>query len=95
MKEIGLFYMTLDFRTSPGKLQTRWLGPYEIQKVHDNGTLTLITIDGSGYTFKANDHRVRIYRKPLTRESFCQQLHQDSNMEILREEDKSPPLVIH
>eukprot|EP00253_Pinus_taeda_P033752 PITA_33752 len=44
------------FQDFPGKLQTRWLGPYEIQKVHDNGTLTLITIDGSGYAFKANGH---------------------------------------
>eukprot|EP00253_Pinus_taeda_P007728 PITA_07728 len=60
------------FQHFPGKLQTRWLGPYEIQKVHDNGTLTLITIDGSGYAFKVNGHRVRLYRKPLTRESFCQ-----------------------
>eukprot|EP00253_Pinus_taeda_P021373 PITA_21373 len=62
------------FQDFLGKLQTRWLGPYEIQKVHDNGTLTLITIDGSGYAFKVNGHRVRLYRKPLTRESFCQQL---------------------
>eukprot|EP00253_Pinus_taeda_P026561 PITA_26561 len=36
------------FQDFPGKLQTRWLGPYKIQKVHDNGTLTLVTIDSSG-----------------------------------------------
>eukprot|EP00253_Pinus_taeda_P036604 PITA_36604 len=60
------------FQGFPGKLQTRWLGPYEIQKVHDNETLTLTTIDGSGYAFKVNGHRARLYRKPLTRESFCQ-----------------------
>lgn len=57
----------LDF---PGKLQTRWLRPYEIQKVHDNGTITLTTIDGLGHTFKANGHGVRLYCKPLTQESF-------------------------
>eukprot|EP00253_Pinus_taeda_P014319 PITA_14319 len=83
------------FQDFPKKLQTRWLGPYEIQKVHDNGTLTLITIDGSGYTFKANGHRVHLYRKPLTQDSFYQQLRQDSEMEILREEDNSPPPVTH
>ncbi len=60
------------FQDFPRKLQTHWLGPYKIQKVHDNGTLTLITIDGSGYAFKENGHRVRLYRKPLTWESFCQ-----------------------
>eukprot|EP00253_Pinus_taeda_P018169 PITA_18169 len=83
------------FQDFPEKLQTRWPRPYEIQKVHDNGTLTLITIDGSGYTFKANGHRVRLYRKPLTRESFCQHLRQDSDMEILGEEDKSSSPVTH
>jgi len=44
------------FQDFPRKLQTHWLGPYEIQKVHDNGTLTLITIDRSRHTFKANSH---------------------------------------
>lgn len=46
------------FQDFSEKLQTRWLGPYEIQKVHDNGTITLATIDGSGYSFKANGHRL-------------------------------------
>ena len=54
------------FQDFPRKLQTRWLGPYEIYKVHDNGTLTLVTIDRSGHTFKVNGHRVRLYYKPLT-----------------------------
>ena len=83
------------FQDFPGKLQTRWLGPYEIQKVHDNGTLTLITIDGSGYAFKVNGHQVRLYRKPLTRESFCQQLRRDNDMEILGGEEKYSSPVIH
>eukprot|EP00253_Pinus_taeda_P036258 PITA_36258 len=82
------------FQDFPGKLQTRWLGPYEIQKVHDNATLTLTTIDGYGYAFKVNGHRVRLYRKPLTRESFYQQLRQDTDMEILGEEAKSSSPII-
>eukprot|EP00253_Pinus_taeda_P028752 PITA_28752 len=81
------------FQDFPGKLQTHWLGPYEIQEFHDNGTLTLITIDGSGYTFKVNSHRVRLYHKPLTWECFCQQLRQDTNITIMGEEAKtSSPL---
>ena len=83
------------FQDFLGKLQTRWLGPYEIQKVHDNGTLTLITIDGSGYALKVNGHRVRLYHKLLTRESFCQQLRRDTDMEILGVEEKSSSPVIH
>ena len=46
------------FQDFPGKFQTRWLGPYEIQKVHDNGTITLTIINQSGHSFKLNGHRV-------------------------------------
>lgn len=46
------------FQDFLGKIQTRWLGPYEIQNVHDNGTLTLATIDGFDYSFKVNGCRV-------------------------------------
>ena len=74
------------FQDFLGKLQTRWLGPYEIQNVHDNGTLTLATIDGSGYSFKTNGHRVQLYHKLLTGESFFQQLQEDSTIQILAEE---------
>ena len=62
------------FQDFPGKLQTRWLRPYEIQKMYDNGTIKLATIDGSWHSFMVNGHRVRLYHKPLTRESFYQQL---------------------
>lgn len=58
------------FQDFPSKLKTIWLGPYEIQEVHNNGTLTLTTINGSIHSFKANGHRVRLYHKPLTIESF-------------------------
>lgn len=53
------------FQDFLGKLQTRWLGPYEIKEVHENGTLTLATIDGSTFSFKANGHRVHLYQKTL------------------------------
>jgi len=77
------------FQDFPGKLQTIWLGPYEINEVHDNGTLTLATIDGSGYSFKVNGHQVCLYHKPLTRESFFQQIHEDSTIQILTKEGNS------
>jgi hypothetical protein len=52
------------FQDFPGKLQTWWLGPYEINEVHDNGTVTLSTIDGSRSPFQANGHRLRLYHQP-------------------------------
>ena len=44
------------FQYFSDKLQTRWLGPYEIQEVHNDGTITLVTIDRSAHYFKANKH---------------------------------------
>jgi hypothetical protein len=44
------------FHNFLGKLQTRWLGPYEIEEVHDNGTDTLSTIYGSRSPFLVNGH---------------------------------------
>ena len=78
------------FQDFQGKLQTRWLGPYKIKEVHNNDTLTLTTIDGFGYYFKANGHRVHLYHKSLTRESFFQHIREDPTIQILVEEGNSP-----
>ena len=54
--------------------------------MHENGTLTLATIDGFGYSFKENGHRISLYHKLITRESFYQQIHEDSTIKILATE---------
>jgi hypothetical protein len=46
------------FQDFLGKLQTQWLGPYEINGFHDNGTVTLSTINGFGSPFLVNGHRL-------------------------------------
>jgi hypothetical protein len=71
------------FQDFPRKLQTRWLGPYEIREVHDNGTITLVTIDGSGSPFLVNGHWLRLYHQPLSKESFCQEVSNDPTVQIL------------
>jgi hypothetical protein len=71
------------FQDFPGKLQTRWLGPYEINEVHNNGTVTLVTIDGSGSPFLVNGHRLRLYHQPPSKESFCQEVSKDPTVQIL------------
>jgi len=43
----------------------------------------LTAIDESGHSFKVNGHQVRLYHKPLTKESFCQQIRDDPTMQIL------------
>jgi len=44
----------------------RWLGRYEITEFHDNDTMNLTTINGSGTSFLENMHRLRIYHQSVT-----------------------------
>jgi hypothetical protein len=71
------------FQDFLGKLQTRWLGPYEINEVCDNGIVTLSTIDGSGSPFWINGHRLRLYHQPASKESFYREVSKDPTVQIL------------
>jgi len=78
------------FQDFLGKLQTRWLSPYEIQEVHNNGTLSLTTIDGSNHSFKVNGHRVHLYHQPLIKQYFYEQVCEDPSMQILATGNENP-----
>ncbi|XP_057841793.1 uncharacterized protein LOC131051344 [Cryptomeria japonica] len=60
------------FKDNLGKLQTRWLCPYEIEQVFDNGTITLETIDNARFELLVNGHGLCLYHKPCTKEEFLQ-----------------------
>eukprot|EP00253_Pinus_taeda_P003803 PITA_03803 len=53
-----------------GKLRTRWLGPYAVEKCNDNGSVLIQTIDEEAIPMLVNGHRLKIYRKPLSRQEF-------------------------
>eukprot|EP00253_Pinus_taeda_P014367 PITA_14367 len=53
-----------------GKLRTRWLGPYAVEKCNDNGSVLIRTIDEEAIPMLVNGHRLNIYRKPLSRQEF-------------------------
>ena len=61
------------FKDMPSKLQTRWLGPYEINHVFDNGSVQLITIDPVPFKLLVNGHRLKLYKQPPKKEVFLQQ----------------------
>ena len=48
------------FKDMLGKLQTRWLGPYEISHVFDNGAIQLTTIDLVPFKWLVNAHRLKL-----------------------------------
>ena len=53
-----------------GKLRTRWLGPYVVEKCNENGSVLIRTIDEEALPMLVNGHRLNIYRKPLSRKEF-------------------------
>jgi hypothetical protein len=63
-----LFYSR--FKNFRGKLTTRWMGPYEIDTVFDNGSVKLTTIDDRQHSFVVNGHRLRLYHRPTSKDNF-------------------------
>ncbi|XP_042051553.1 uncharacterized protein LOC121796844 [Salvia splendens] len=43
----------------PGKLKSKWTGPYMINKIYDSGTVELLAPDTT--LFQSNGHRVKKY----------------------------------
>ncbi|KAJ9544219.1 hypothetical protein OSB04_023926 [Centaurea solstitialis] len=48
------------FKFSPGKLKSRWIGPYFVLKAYPSGYVDLMTERGP---FKVNGHRLKLYHK--------------------------------
>ena len=64
--------MLYDYRYKyfKGKLRTRWLGPYVIEKCHDNGSMQIRTIDAEAIPLLVNGHKLKVYKKPLSKQEF-------------------------
>jgi hypothetical protein len=50
---IGHYSFDSKYKTFKGKLTTRWLGPYEVETVFDNGVVKIKTIDDSQNSFRS------------------------------------------
>ncbi|RVW77553.1 hypothetical protein CK203_050235 [Vitis vinifera] len=49
-----------------GNLKSRWIGPFTIHQVHSNGVVELLN-SNSTESFKVNDHRLKPFVKPFSR----------------------------
>jgi len=47
---------------------TRWLGPYLIEKFHDNGAVQIRTINEEWIPLLVNGYRLKVYKKPMSKE---------------------------
>ncbi|KAL6322755.1 hypothetical protein AAG906_018636 [Vitis piasezkii] len=51
----------------PGKLKSRWIGPFTIHQVHSNGIVELLNSNSTG-SFKVNGHRLKPFVEPFSRD---------------------------
>lgn len=56
------------FKYFKGKLMTRWLGPYLIEKCNDNVAAKIRTNDEEGIPFLVNGYRLKVNRKHMFKE---------------------------
>jgi len=65
----GDWALTYDsrYKDFKGKLRKRWLGPYTMEKCNDNGSVLIRTIDEEAIPIFVNGHRLKIYKKPLSK----------------------------
>eukprot|EP00253_Pinus_taeda_P034419 PITA_34419 len=54
------------YKDFKGKLRTKWLGPYTIEKCNDNGSVLIRSIDEEALPMLVNGHRLKIYKNPLS-----------------------------
>ena len=77
-----LLYNSRFKRDFKGKLCTRWLGPYLVDRVFDNGTIRLVTIDENRAPLFANGHRLQLYHKPISKDAFTSQIAADPECQL-------------
>lgn len=58
------------YKDNLGKLQTHWLGPYEVIETFSNGVVQLSIIDPFKFKLLVNGHHLRLYHKPLNKDEF-------------------------
>lgn len=84
-----LFYSM--FKKFQGKFQTHWLGPYEVEKVLDNGAIKIRTIEEEKNPLLVNRHRLRLYQKPLTKDEFVKNFQGNSELKMVESNSSSFP----
>ena len=51
----------------PGKLKSRWIGPFIIHQVHSNGVVELLNSNSTD-TFKVNGHHLKPFMEPFNQD---------------------------
>jgi hypothetical protein len=78
------------FKIFKGKLTTRWLGPYEVVTMFDNGDIKIKTIDDEHVSFVVNGNILKLYHKPISIEDFMQVMSANKEFALVDGEVSSP-----
>ena len=89
----ALLYDSSFKRDFKGKLRTRWLGPYQIDKVFANDTVHLITIDENQTPLFANGHRLQLYHKLISKDAFISHVAADPDYQLMQGQEFFSALV--
>ena len=81
------------FKDFKGKLTTRWLGTYEVEHVFENGLVRICTIDDHKISFLVNEHRMRLYQKPMSKDQFVSNILTQKKFEIMNVEESSSTMA--
>ena len=63
------------YKDLKGKLRTRWLGPYSMEKCNGNSSVLIKTNDDEAIPMLVNGHRLKVYKKPLSKREFIEDLN--------------------
>jgi len=72
-------------RTSKGKFNTRYLGPYEIEVVFDNGYVNIRIINDEKFSLLVNGPRLKLYQKPKYKGEFIKGIMKQDEMHVVGE----------
>lgn len=77
------------FKNYKGKLQTKWLGPYEITIVFPNGLVQLQNIDDVKFSLLVNGHWLKLYKRLMQKDDFLLSLQQKFALDIQNSSTKT------
>ena len=88
------FLFDSKFKDFKAKFTTHLLGPYEIDEIFDNGAVRIKTIDQYSTSFIVNGHRLKVYNRPISKESFMKQLIEDTELELMAPDSPSSSQLV-
>jgi len=80
------------YKDFKGKLRTRWLRPYVVERCHDNGSVQSRTIDEEAIPLLVNGHGLKVYKRPSSKQEFIDDINK---IVMIVEQVPAPPSSNH